>query len=90
MDLLLIEAELKKRLVYPYQWGQKQNNQFDKQTRFIYSIFYFNKLLDRIEQQFSHLNDYASYFNYALNRWYNFWSAKAARGFCHTCALNLP
>ncbi len=44
-----IESELKKRLIYPYKWGQN----FDL------------------------------YFNYTINRWYNFWSAQAVENiFC--------
>ena len=35
-DLIKTEGELKKRLTYPYKWGRKQNNEFDKLTNFIY------------------------------------------------------
>ncbi len=75
-----IEAELKKRLSYPYEWGQKQNDLFDNQTNFIYDIFLFEEILDEIKTRFNHDKggtDYEKYFNYALNRWYNFWSAQA-------------
>lgn len=78
-----IETELKKRLVYPYKWGQKQNDSFDKQTNFIYQTFLFEDLLREIEKRFKIDNDYDSYFNYTINRWYNFWSAQAVENiFC--------
>lgn len=71
------EVELKKRLIYPYSWGQKQNDNFDKQTNFIYHTFLFDELLKVIEQKFKNEKEYDLYFNYAINRWYNFWSAQA-------------
>lgn len=71
------EVELKKRLIYPYSWGQKQNDNFDKQTNFIYHTFSFDELLKVIEQKFKNEKEYDLYFNYAINRWYNFWSAQA-------------
>jgi len=37
-ELINIEKELKKRLPYPYKWGRKQNDEFDKLTNFVYSI----------------------------------------------------
>ena len=40
-SLIQIESELKKRLSYPYKWGQKQNDIFDNQTNFIYHTFSF-------------------------------------------------
>jgi hypothetical protein len=81
--LIQIESELKKRLSYPYKWGQKQNDFFDKQTNFIYHTFLFNELLKEIESRFKSEKDYDLYFNYAINRWYNFWSAHAVENiFC--------
>ncbi|MGA8265267.1 MAG: hypothetical protein WB779_12570 [Ignavibacteriaceae bacterium] len=77
LDLTQVEKELKKRLDYPYKWGRKQNNFFDKQTNFIYKTFPFENLLGEIEKRFKRDSDYDNYFNYALNRWYNFWSAQA-------------
>ena len=70
-----IESELKKRLIYPYKWGQKQNDHFDRQTNFIYHTFLFEDLLKEIDKRFKSDKDYNLYFNYAINRWYNFWSA---------------
>ena len=71
MDLYKIEVELKKRLNYPYIWGRKQGDDWDAKTKFIYSINYFEKLQNEIK----HLSNGLK--NYALNRWYNFLSAKA-------------
>lgn len=82
-SLLQIETELKKRLTYPYKWGQKQNDNFDKQTNFIYHTFFFEELLKEIDKRFKSDHEYNSYFNYTLNRWYNFWSAQAVENiFC--------
>ena len=78
-----IEFELKKRLSYPYKWGRKQNDNFDKQTNFIYHTFFFDELLKEINKRFKSNNEYDSYFNYTINRWYNFWSAQAVENiFC--------
>jgi hypothetical protein len=77
LNLTQIESELKKRLSYPYEWGQKQNDFFDNQTNFIYHISSFDELLSEIKTSFKNNPDYGKYFNYALNRWYNFWSAQA-------------
>ena len=37
-ELVTIEKELKKRLLYPYKWGRKQNDLYDKLTNFVYKI----------------------------------------------------
>jgi hypothetical protein len=76
-SLIQIESELKKRLVHPYKWGQKQNDNFDKQTNFIYHTFLFEELLKEIDSRFKSEKDFDLYFNYTINRWYNFWSAQA-------------
>lgn len=82
-SLVEIEIELKKRLTHQYIWGQKQNDNFDKQTNFIYHTFYFEELLKEIDLRFKTNKDYELYFNYAINRWYNFWSAYAVENiFC--------
>lgn len=78
-----IELELKKRLAYPYKWGQKQNDNFDKQTNFIYHTFSFKELLSEIDKRFKSNSNYSSFFNYTINRWFNFWSAQAVENiFC--------
>ena len=78
-----VENELKKRLIHPYNWGQKQNDNFDKQTNFIYHAFLFKDILKEINQRFKSEKEYDLYFNYSINRWYNFWSAQAVENiFC--------
>jgi len=61
-----IESELKKRLVHPYKWGQKQNDIFDKQTNFIYHTFPFEELLKEIDKRFKSEKNFDLYFNYAI------------------------
>ncbi len=63
--------ELKKRLEYPYRWGRKQSDTWDGATNFIYQTYDFETLLRKTENMEQKLKDYA------LNRWYNFWSAMA-------------
>jgi hypothetical protein len=83
MNLVLLEKELKKRTAYPYQWGTKQNNVLDDATNFIYKIPSFDLLLDTIEINFKGHSNYQPLKNYALNRWYNFWSAQGIEAlFC--------
>ena len=71
MDLITIEKELKKRIAHPYKWGRKQSNDWDRLTNFIYKTDDFNSLSSEINNFDKDLQ------NYALNRWYNFLSAKA-------------
>jgi len=71
MDLLRVETELKKRLAYPYKWGRKQSDDWDAKTSFIYTTYSFEKLLEKTTSFDETVRDYA------LNRWYNFWSAEA-------------
>ena len=80
VNLNILESELNKRLIYPYTWYRKQNDKWDKSTSFIYKVRFFEELISQIKTHFSHLKietTFDAYFNYALNRWYNFWSAKA-------------
>lgn len=72
-----ISIELNKRLAYPYKWGTKQTDQLDRQTRFIYKTSSFDELLSIIDDKFSKDVAYEKIKNYALNRWYNFYSAMA-------------
>jgi hypothetical protein len=76
-SLIQIESELKKRLSYPYKWGRKQNDYFDKLTNFVYGISSFDEVLIETEKRFSKDKENKNIANYALNRWYNFWSAHA-------------
>lgn len=75
--LLHMENELKKRLAYPYHWGTKQTDVLDKQTRFIYQTKTFKNLLEQINTHFETKEEKEQLKNYALNRWFNFHSAKA-------------
>ena len=76
-ELTTIEKELKKRLAYPYKWGRKQNDEFDKLTNFVYRIPSFEEVLKEAESRFRRDKEHQNIANYALNRWYNFWSARA-------------
>ncbi len=71
MDLQRVENELKKRLVFSYKWGRKQSNSWDTDTNFIYKTYSFELLLKKTDALSQELK------NYALNRWYNYWSAMA-------------
>lgn len=71
------EQELHKRLAYPYRWGGLQNDRRDRETDFIYQTARLDDLLVEIRRKFIQSPDYDAWFNYALNRWYNFWSARA-------------
>ena len=76
-SLINIEKELKKRLAYTYKWGRKQNNEFDRLTNFVYKVSSFEEVLKEIESRFKKDKEHSNISNYALNRWYNFWSAQA-------------
>ena len=71
MYLIRVENELKKRLIYPYKWGRKQSDEWDTKTNFIYTTYNFETLLEKTTPFDEKIRDYA------LNRWYNFWSAEA-------------
>ncbi|WP_379965170.1 hypothetical protein [Epilithonimonas sp. UC225_85] len=70
MDVSTLESELKKRLDFPYNWGRKQSDDWDRKTKFIYQTHDFETL----ENQCKDFDDGLR--NYAFNRWLNFWSAK--------------
>lgn len=73
-----IEKELIKRHQYPYNWFRKQNNEWDAYTRFIYKTPNWEALIRKIEiLAESQKYNKQQLFQYAANRWYNFWSAKA-------------
>ncbi len=81
MDLQRVERELINRLSYPYRWGRKQSNSWDHATNFIYKTYSMQKLLILIEPMTQDLKDYA------MNRWYNYWSAMAVEDIfsSHSC-----
>lgn len=74
-----IEAQLRQRVAHypPAAWGRKQNDAWDKQTNFIYHTLSWadlNKAISLLEKPVA---------DYAINRWFNFWSAQAVeRIFC--------
>ena len=71
MNLQSLESELKKRLDFPYTWGRRQTDDWDKKTKFIYQTQDFESLENQCKDFDNELR------NYAFNRWLNFWSAKA-------------
>jgi len=74
VSLQYLEKELKKRAQFPYNWNNtKQNNKNDSSTNFVYTSPNFEYIHHKIKTNISDKNLQ----NYALNRWYNFWSAKA-------------
>lgn len=78
LDLENIERELKKRCRYPYKWFRKQNDEWDRYTQFIYRTPDWETLIRKIAiAAETHKLDKEQIFQYAANRWYNFWSAKA-------------
>ena len=81
MKIDIYENELKKRWTYPYQWGQKQNNQLDKASKFIYQIRTFDELIKRLKEEFDRVENFNELFHYSINRWYNFRSARAVEHF---------
>jgi hypothetical protein len=76
-NLIQIETNLNKRLAYPYKWGRKQNDYFDKLTNFVYKLSDFDEAITEINNRFKKDKEHKNISNYALNRWYNFWSANA-------------
>jgi hypothetical protein len=76
-DIPTREQELRKRLDYPYQWGQKQSDEWDEKTDFVYHLFSFEALLKELEVRFGGLPEAEALTHYGMTRWYNFWSAKA-------------
>lgn len=70
IDLNRLEIQLKKRLNFPYIWGRKQADEWDRITNFIYEIRSFSELQNKVEKLSEELK------RYAYNRWLNFWSAK--------------
>lgn len=77
LNITEIEIQLKKRWASEYKWGRKQANIWDLQTNFIYEISAFDDLKAKIYDEFHLHKQYEQLRNYALNRWYNFQSAKA-------------
>ncbi len=70
IDLNRLQIQLKKRLAFPYNWGRKQADDWDRETNFIYKTRTFSDLQEKVKGFDTELRDYA------FNRWLNFWSAK--------------
>jgi len=90
VELSQIETELKKRIEYPYKWGRKQNDRFDNLTNFVYNEPIFKNVLSEIKTRFAGNKDLNDISNYALNRWYNFWSAFAVEKIFCTMPYVVP
>lgn len=74
----LLEIQLQKRLPYRYQWGRKQTNKWDAFTSFIYDTPIWEDFINKLKATAEILNvEKGSFFDYAANRWFNFWSAMA-------------
>ncbi len=76
LDLKRLQIQLKKCYPCIENWGKKQNNDWDKQTNFIYKVRHFQTLESQIKDKFKEESNFEELRIYALNRWYNFWSAK--------------
>ena len=78
VNLQNIENELKRRHPYSYKWFRKQNNLWDNYTNFIYKTSDWETLTLKIAELVEVKKlEKEEVFQYAANRWYNFWSAKA-------------
>lgn len=70
VNLVTLENELRQRLQEPfYPWGRKQNDKWDDATQFIYDTPTWDLLKHRTQ------NFNQDLYRYAVNRWFNFWSA---------------
>lgn len=77
-DLKHIESNLKKRWAHPYRWSKKQDDLWDNATKCIYKTPSWEEVVYQIkEDAVAHKFKETAFFNYAINRWYNFWSAQA-------------
>ncbi len=91
MDLSKIESELKKRHQYPYNWYRKQNDIWDGYTNFIYNTPQWEDLIDKIAATVKEYQlDKKELFYYAINRWYNFWSAMTVENIFSNCKKITP
>ncbi|PHS66845.1 MAG: hypothetical protein COB12_05265 [Flavobacterium sp.] len=86
-----IEIQLKHHLKYPYKWYRKQNNIWDGYTNFIYQTPTWEALIPPMAAVVEKENlDKKELFYYAINRWYNFWSAMAVEQIFSTCDGIVP
>ena len=91
INLSEIETELKKRHQYPYRWFRKQNDIWDGYTNFIYKTHSWEDLIPKIAAIVKEYQlDKKELFYYAINRWYNFWSAMAVEHIFSNCKGIVP
>jgi hypothetical protein len=90
MEIQELEQELQRRWRYPYEWRGVQNDRRDRATNFVYRTASFDDLLAKVEQKFGRNPDHEKWFDYTLNRWYNYWSAKAVEGIFSSLDLVTP
>jgi hypothetical protein len=69
-----LEEQLKK--VETYKWTGPQNNMQDDITRFVYDTWNFDEIIKRIQKEKEINPNFPE--QYAINRWYNFWTSKGA------------
>ena len=86
MRIQELEQQLQNRLAYPYHWGGVQNDRRDRATDFVYATPDFDDFKTTFDNRFTGNPQYDEWFNYALNRWYNYWSARAVEEIF--CALD--
>lgn len=70
IDLTDLEVQLKKRWSYPQNWNFKFNSDWESRINFVYETSNFEDILNKTESLSEPLAQYA------VNRWYNFWSMK--------------
>lgn len=83
MNLQNIQTELEKRIIYPYKWFIKQNDEYDKLSDFVYKTDNFEEILRKINQINIAGDKKELFFNYTINRWYNFYTAQAIEACFH-------
>lgn len=77
IDLAALENELKKRTAEAFTpWGRRQGDEWDKLTSFIYYTHTWEDMKTKAHAQCPKGIDGREFFNYAANRWFNFWSAQ--------------
>jgi hypothetical protein len=80
LDLAAEERELRHRLAAPYEWHGPQTDEADRATAFIYDCTTFAALEQAIATR---LTAQTRLRQYALNRWFNFRSARVVEAlFC--------
>lgn len=73
-----IEQQLRLRLAYPYRWGRKQNDLWDGYTQYVYTTFQWDALVEKMKATCErHALNKHELFQYAANRWYNYWHSVA-------------